>query len=198
MKPQNEFISFRDVTRRKQRSIFKQFEAREVGLPFRWHHDPPGLGSLAGFDEPRLKVLFKVFLATDCFGRVAFLGRWKLLRQLFFKFQDGTLNPLLLRTHLLGFHHQVRLVGVVQESHELIILLMRNGVVFMGVTLGASDGESHPYGPRRGHSIDHGVKAILQWIDPTLFIKHGVSMKTGRDLAFGSRFLEHVAGELLD
>ena len=58
---------------------------------------------------------------------------------------------------------------------------MRDGIVFVGVTLGAPDGEPQPRGASGGHAIGHGMETELERIDPALFIEHGVPVESGGD-----------------
>ena len=94
--------------------------------------------------------------------------------------------------------HQVHVgfVGIVQEGHQLIILPVWDGIVFVGVTLGAPDGEPQPRGAGGGHAIGHGMETELERIDPALFIEHGVPVETGGDALVSRGVGQEVPREL--
>ena len=62
----------------------------------------------------------------------------------------------------------------------------------------ATSGQTQPNAAHRGDSIDHCIKTILKWIDPTFFIEHRVAMESGGGSLTGRRVGKHVAGDLLN
>lgn len=76
--------------------------------------------------------------------------------------------------------------------------MVGDGVVFVGVALGAAGGESEPSGAGGGNAIRHGVVAELEGIDTALFVEHGVAVETGGDDLLGGGVGQHVACELFD
>ena len=101
---------------------------------------------------------------------------------------------------LLGGFRQfhVGFLGVVEEGHQLVVLPMGNGVVLMGMALGAPDGKSQPGGAGGGHAIGHRMEAELERVDAAFFVEHRVPMEPGGDALVGRGVGQQVAGQLFD
>ena len=93
---------------------------------------------------------------------------------------------------------EIGFVGIVEVGHEAEIVVVGDGVVFVGVALRAAGGKAKPSRAGGGDAVGHGVVAELERIDTAFFIEHGVAMKAGGDDLLGRGVGEHVAGELLD
>ena len=78
-------------------------------------------------------------------------------------------------------HVHLRLVGVVEERHELVILAVRDRVVLVRVALGAADRQAEPDGAGGADAVDHGVEAELQRVDAAFLVEHRVAVKAGGD-----------------
>ena len=92
----------------------------------------------------------------------------------------------------------VRLKRVVEVSHKTVIVVVGDGVVFVGVALGTAGGEAKPSGAGGGDAVGHGVKTELKGIDAPLLVEHGVTVEAGGDDLLGSCIGKHVAGKLFD
>ena len=88
--------------------------------------------------------------------------------------------------------------GVVEEGVELIILVVRNRIVFVRVAFSAIQCEAKPRGAHRRDAILHRLHAILFFIATALVVQLGVAVEAGGDL-LGQRWLrQEIAGELID
>ena len=108
------------------------------------------------------------------------------------------------RGHVLA-HLQRRAVVVpvgvrrlVEEGVERIEFRVRNGVVLVGVALGAAPGESHPRLPGRGDPVLDGGVAKLLVVGAALRVGHRVAVKPRRDQVVGGRIRQQIPGELAD
>ena len=93
---------------------------------------------------------------------------------------------------------EIGFVGIVEVGHEAEIVVVGDGVVFVGVALRAAGGKAEPSRAGCGNAVGHGVVAELERIDAAFFIEHGVAMKSGGDDLLGRGVGKHVAGELLN
>ena len=91
-----------------------------------------------------------------------------------------------------------RFIGIVQERHNLVVLALRDGVVFVRMALAAQERQPQPGCSRRGHAIGHGMEPELERINPALFIEHRVAMEPRGDLLRDVGIGQHVPGNLLD
>ena len=127
-------------------------------------HDP--LGLIAGdFLFPRGKALLPI-------------GRAMLEIVLDFAHRAAQFRDL----HLL-FRRVVngpRLVVVVQEREEPVILLLRERIVFVRVALRALDGQAEDAFPDGVHAVEHRVHAELLGINRALHVAHRIAEKTRR------------------
>ena len=78
------------------------------------------------------------------------------------------LVALLLLRRTVG--HDGRFVIVVQEGEEAVVLLLRNGIVFVVMALGALDGYAQHRLTDAVHAVDQTIDAKLLGIGPALFI----------------------------
>jgi hypothetical protein len=89
-------------------------------------------------------------------------------------------------------------IGVVEEGHEPVVIPMLDGIVFVGVALGAGHGEAEPGGGGDMDAIDHGVEPVLEGIDAAFLIDHGVAVEPGGDALIERGVREQITGELFD
>ena len=123
---------------------------------------------------------------------------------------DFTIEPLLLRELLRAGHLQKRLRipvahavlavlrHVVEERIHLVKILLRSRIVFVVVTLRASNRQPHPSHARRRHAVHHIEIQILRLDQPALVARHHIAMKARRHLLLDRRIWQHVARDLLD
>ncbi len=88
--------------------------------------------------------------------------------------------------------------GVVEVGEEAEVVVVGDGVVFVGVALGAAGGEAKPGGAGGGDAVGHGVVAEFEGVDAAFFVEHGVAVEAGGDELVGGGVVKHVSGELLD
>jgi len=93
---------------------------------------------------------------------------------------------------------KVRVLGAVEEGKELKVFVLGDGIVFVGVTLRAGHGRSHPGLHRGVDPINNGNVAELLVVGAAFVVGEGVSVEGGGDQLIAGRILEEVAGELLD
>src|ERR1051325_5044238 len=87
---------------------------------------------------------------------------------------------------------------IVEERIELIEFTMRDGVVFVGVTFGATDGETEPRGCGSSGAVNSGFAPKLLGIDAPFFVGERLAMKSGaRFLAEGCAWRK-ITGDLFD
>ena len=58
---------------------------------------------------------------------------------------------------------------------------MLDRIVLVGMALTALKGQTEPSSAGGCNTIDHGVVAEFERVDPTFFIEHGIAMKAGGD-----------------
>ena len=95
----------------------------------------------------------------------------------------------------------VALVGVlrvVEEGEELVILLLRDGVILVRVALGAGHRGAHPDSKGRVHAVHDGGDAPFLVIGAALVVRHRVAMERRALELLVGRLLQQVGGELLD
>ena len=91
----------------------------------------------------------------------------------------------------------IGILGVVEECVELVILLLRNGVVFVRVALGTGHRGAHPDGEGRVDAVHDGGGAPLLVVRAAFVVSHRVAMEGGALELFVRRAVEQVGGELL-
>ena len=64
----------------------------------------------------------------------------------------------------IGFFH------IIEQAHQPEVFIMGNWIIFMGVTLGATGGQSHPDGAGGGHPVDCCIETKLEGVDPSFLI----------------------------
>ena len=71
-------------------------------------------------------------------------------------------------------------------------------IKFVGVALGALQGEAQPGGAGGGHAVHHGMIAEFQRIDAAFLVQHCVPMEPGGDQLVGGGIGEEIARNLFD
>ena len=75
----------------------------------------------------------------------------------------------------------MRIARVVEEGIELIILPVRNRIIFVRVALAAVQRQPHPHGPSHGNAVLHRFRAELLRVGTTGGIVQCVAMKRRGD-----------------
>ncbi len=107
--------------------------------------------------------------------------------------QVGQPHPLVGRIDDAG-----RLVVVVQEREEAVILLLRDRVELVRVALGALDRQAEDALADRLHPVEHRLHAELLGVDAPLLVDHRVAEEARRDDLILGGIRELVPGDLLD
>ena len=94
--------------------------------------------------------------------------------------------------------HDGRFVIVVQEGKEAVVLLLRNGIVFVVMALGTLNGNAEHRLADAVHSINETIDAKLLGICPALFIQHRIAQEPSGHAAGIGRLRQQVASDLLD
>lgn len=89
-------------------------------------------------------------------------------------------------------------VEVIEESEELVILFLADGIVLVVVTLRAADAESQPDGADGVGAIDDLLDAKLFAIDTAFTVGERVAVKARGHELFGLGAWQEVAGDLFD
>ena len=102
--------------------------------------------------------------------------------------------------HLLrrGVNDRTRLVVVVQEGEELVILVLLERIVFVVVALRALDGEAEHAFAEGVHAVEHRLHAELLGVNRALHVHHGIAQVAGGDDLILRGVRQHVAGELFE
>ncbi len=118
--------------------------------------------------------------------------------QIVFDFCDASMDGRDLHLFVRCIDRRPRFVVAVEEREQAVVFLLRNGVVFVIVALGALDGQAEHRLSDGVHAVEHRVHAKLLGIDGALLVEHGIAQEAGgHDLILvGVRQL--VAGKLLD
>ena len=95
-------------------------------------------------------------------------------------------------------HGDVLLLGRIEERIELVVLAVRDGIVFVRVALSAPHRQTEPDRSRRVGSIDELLVAVLLFVGSPLFVRQRIAMKTGRDPLVERRVGQQVSRQLLD
>jgi hypothetical protein len=93
---------------------------------------------------------------------------------------------------------KLRLVRVVQQREQAVVLCVTDRVVLVGVTLRARDRHAEPGRAGRADAVDHRVEPVLERVDPPLLVQHRVPVKAGGDALRRRGVGQQVAGQLLD
>jgi hypothetical protein len=98
--------------------------------------------------------------------------------------------------------HAIRVGAAIEERQCLVVLRVRDGVVFVRMALRAAPRQPHPNAHRRIRAIEHGGDAIFLVVGSALVVGHRVAMEGGGDeLLFAGSFVliprEQVPRELL-
>ena len=75
---------------------------------------------------------------------------------------------------------------------------MGDGIVFVGMALGASHGRAHPGGEGGIHAINHRNVAELLVVGPSFVVGLRIAVKGGGDQLIFGRLGQQVPGQLLD
>ena len=94
--------------------------------------------------------------------------------------------------------HHGRFVIVVQEGKEAVVLLLRNGIVFVVMALGTLNGNAEHRLADAVHSINETIDAKLLGICPALFIQHRIAQEPSGHAAGIGRLGQQVTSDLLD
>ena len=111
---------------------------------------------------------------------------------------DLLLQLLSLRSDFRCWNVHRRFIAIVQESGELVVVLLRSRVVLVIVTLAAIEREAKPNGAGGGHAIVESVPAEFERVGSAFLVQHGVTVKAGRDSLVERRPFQQIARELLD
>ena len=83
-----------------------------------------------------------------------------------------------LRRLIPGRHFDSRFVVVIQKGIELVILLLRDGIEFVIVTLGAGNRQSQPRAAHGIDAIDHRLDPELLRFDAAFHVHHGIAKES--------------------
>ena len=95
-------------------------------------------------------------------------------------------------------HFDFDFVAIVEEREELIVLLLRDGIVFVRMTLGAADGQPQPHAACRGNAIKNRLNPELLLIGPAFRVGECLAMEGRGQPLVGRRVREQIAGQLLE
>jgi hypothetical protein len=91
-----------------------------------------------------------------------------------------------------------RVLPVVEEREQTIVIPLRERVVLVVVALRAGDRGAEPHGTGRVDAIDERLPTRLLDVDAALLVQEGVAVEARRDALFARGVRQHVAGQLLD
>ncbi len=101
--------------------------------------------------------------------------------------------------HILrAYHFDSGLLLAIEERHELVILALLDGIVFVIVALGAADRQAQKDRARGGHAVEQRLDAVLLLIHAAFLVDHGVAMEAGGDFLIERGVRQQVASQLLD
>ena len=114
-------------------------------------------------------------------------------------------RELLVRGHrekrlgIAGAHSILSILrDIVEKRIHLIKILLRNGIVFVIMTLRARHGHAKPSHTRGGYSV-HDVKVQVFLLDEsTLVTRHHIAVKTRGDFLVHGGLRQHVPRDLFD
>src|SRR5262245_9724009 len=93
---------------------------------------------------------------------------------------------------------QVRLVHVIEEGEELIILALTYRVVLVVVALSTTDRQAQKHGAGRVDPIDDRLDAELFDIDPPFLVDRRIAVEPGCDPLRERRAGLQITGDLID
>src|SRR3989442_14553912 len=85
-------------------------------------------------------------------------------------------------------------VIIIQKSEHRIIILLREGIELVVVTLAAIDAQSEPGLPDRVHAVDQRFDAKLLRLDAAFLVEHRIAQETGGDPLLQRRIRQQIAG----
>ncbi len=134
-------------------------------------------------------------------GGLVFMGLVGLMRPIFLR--SGGVLLIRIRQQLAALHRDggahVVLVGVaVEERVKLVVFPVRDGVVFVGVALGATDGEAEPDGAGGVDAVHHSLDAELLGVGAPFFVDERVAVEGGGGALALGRIGQEIARELFD
>lgn len=88
--------------------------------------------------------------------------------------------------------------ALVENSEDLKVLVLGDGVVFVAVTLGAGHGRAHPHGEGRVDAVHHGGDAKLLVAGAAFVLRHRVAVKGRGDELVLAWLGQQVPGDLFD
>ena len=148
------------------------FERLQAGLrlflPFRQLHCNEGADFL---------IMLPVLLKLRQMLRVVFFVRIQI------RFRDADLRD--------------RFVGVIEECKQLVVLVLRDLVVFVRVAARAAHGETEPDAAGCFRAVEHGFHPVLFLIDAPFAVGKRLPVECSRENLLGRWALEQVASELL-
>ena len=98
----------------------------------------------------------------------------------------------------LGRRRVAHVGGRVEEGVEPVVLALGEGVVLVGVALGAGQRRAEPDRGGGVHAVDHRRHAELLGVGAALGVDHRVAVEAGGDALVQGRLGQQVAGQLLD
>ena len=93
---------------------------------------------------------------------------------------------------------RLHIVRVIEERHHLVELLLREGVEFVVVALGAANGGAEEGGADGCRAVNLDVPVVLFGVHTAFRIKHRVSEEAGGDLLLLGGVRQHVTRNLLE
>src|SRR5262249_34630219 len=118
--------------------------------------------------------------------------------QLAFDLTYAAENFLAFRLLLGLVDRNIRVVGVVEEGKNTVVLLLAQRIVLMVVALGTLNRDPENALTDGIHPIVHGLHTELLGIDAALFVDHGVAQEAGRDTLVLRGTRQQVACNLFD
>jgi hypothetical protein len=91
-----------------------------------------------------------------------------------------------------------RVLDVVEERHEAVVVALRERIVLVVVALCAGEGSAQPDRGRRVHAIDERLPARFLDVDAAFLVEERVAVEAAGDELVRRGVGQHVAGDLLD
>src|SRR5690349_8380101 len=88
--------------------------------------------------------------------------------------------------------------GIVEEGVEAVVVLVRDGIVFMRMTLGTHHGQTEPSCGSRSYAVFHGLGPIFLVITAAFVISFCIAIEASGNFLSESGVGEEIARELLD
>ena len=96
------------------------------------------------------------------------------------------------------FGESVLITGVVEESHELVIVLMEDRIIRMSVALHTGKRSAHQHFPGGVYPVDDSGNPELFIVSAPFIVRHGIAMKSSCDILRIGRFRKQITGDLLN